>query len=244
MLACTHQSTNRALCSLTCSSFRSEASAGLHVQACGVSSSSEPAGKCGADAAQHPASKPVRLPSCSVHCVNGGMAPARPQSPRGRCRPPAGSRVGRDRQRSWPASGAEARRVGAATNRPWIHSRQIHGPGWRWRRGWDSNPRYARAHNGFRDRPDRPLWHLSTPDAYRTTRNRPATAPGYARAGGVANPPSSDAFAQRVHLTRRPARPNVAIPEPKEPDMAWKSPKIIEIALGAEINSYACAEAK
>ena len=30
-----------------------------------------------------------------------------------------------------------------------------------WRRGWDSNPRCARAHNGFRDRPDRPLWHLS-----------------------------------------------------------------------------------
>ena len=30
-----------------------------------------------------------------------------------------------------------------------------------WRRGWDSNPRYACTHNGFRDRPDRPLWHLS-----------------------------------------------------------------------------------
>src|SRR4051812_42712772 len=30
-----------------------------------------------------------------------------------------------------------------------------------WRRGWDSNPRYACAHNGFRDRPDRPLRHLS-----------------------------------------------------------------------------------
>ena len=26
--------------------------------------------------------------------------------------------------------------------------------------------------------------------------------------------------------------------------MSWKSPKIVEIALGAEINSYACAEAK
>jgi coenzyme PQQ precursor peptide PqqA len=25
--------------------------------------------------------------------------------------------------------------------------------------------------------------------------------------------------------------------------MTWKSPKIVEIALGAEINSYACAEA-
>src|SRR3981081_3199191 len=31
----------------------------------------------------------------------------------------------------------------------------------KWRRGWDSNPRCACTHNGFRDRPDRPLWHLS-----------------------------------------------------------------------------------
>jgi coenzyme PQQ precursor peptide PqqA len=30
----------------------------------------------------------------------------------------------------------------------------------------------------------------------------------------------------------------------KEPSMSWKAPKIVEIALGAEINSYACAEAK
>jgi hypothetical protein len=33
--------------------------------------------------------------------------------------------------------------------------------GRQWRRGWDSNPRYACTHNGFRDRPDRPLWHPS-----------------------------------------------------------------------------------
>jgi coenzyme PQQ precursor peptide PqqA len=26
--------------------------------------------------------------------------------------------------------------------------------------------------------------------------------------------------------------------------MSWKAPKVVEIALGAEINSYACAEAK
>ncbi len=30
-----------------------------------------------------------------------------------------------------------------------------------WRRGWDSNPRYAQAYNGFRDRPVRPLRHPS-----------------------------------------------------------------------------------
>ncbi len=29
------------------------------------------------------------------------------------------------------------------------------------RRGWDSNPRWVKTHNGFRDRPIRPLWHLS-----------------------------------------------------------------------------------
>jgi len=26
--------------------------------------------------------------------------------------------------------------------------------------------------------------------------------------------------------------------------MAWKTPRIVEIALGAEINSYACADLK
>ena len=30
-----------------------------------------------------------------------------------------------------------------------------------WRRGWDSNPRYACAYAGFRDRSVQPLWHLS-----------------------------------------------------------------------------------
>ncbi len=34
-----------------------------------------------------------------------------------------------------------------------------------WRRGWDSNPRYACTHNGFRDRRLRPLGHLSVRDA-------------------------------------------------------------------------------
>lgn len=36
-----------------------------------------------------------------------------------------------------------------------------------WRRGRDSNPRYDCSHNGFRDRPIRPLWHLSVAMAYR-----------------------------------------------------------------------------
>jgi coenzyme PQQ precursor peptide PqqA len=29
-----------------------------------------------------------------------------------------------------------------------------------------------------------------------------------------------------------------------EVSMAWKTPKIVEIAVGLEINSYACAEIK
>ena len=32
--------------------------------------------------------------------------------------------------------------------------------------------------------------------------------------------------------------------EPKEVSMAWKKPKITEVALGAEINMYVCAELK
>ena len=31
---------------------------------------------------------------------------------------------------------------------------------------------------------------------------------------------------------------------PMEVDMIWKTPKIVEIAVGLEINSYACAEIK
>ncbi len=42
-----------------------------------------------------------------------------------------------------------------------------------WRRGRDSNPRYSREYNGFRDRPVRPLRHLSV---FCTGRGRAATA--------------------------------------------------------------------
>jgi len=31
-------------------------------------------------------------------------------------------------------------------------------------------------------------------------------------------------------------------PGTRRHEMAWKTPKIVEIALGAEINCYACAE--
>lgn len=58
---------------------------------------------------------------------------------------------------------------------------------------------------------------------------------------------SSDFF--RLCLTRRRGRPIVVENGSKsfltlEDGMAWKSPKIREIAVGLEINSYACAEIK
>jgi coenzyme PQQ precursor peptide PqqA len=37
---------------------------------------------------------------------------------------------------------------------------------------------------------------------------------------------------------------NFVISEWMEVGMAWKTPKIVEIAVGAEINCYACAEKK
>jgi hypothetical protein len=61
-----------------------------------------------------------------------------------------------------------------------IRHRQVCAPdgagGGGWRRGWDSNPRTGCPVNGFRDRPIRPLWHLSfeAPPAvtFQGTRNR------------------------------------------------------------------------
>jgi len=43
-----------------------------------------------------------------------------------------------------------------------------------------------------------------------------------------------------LHCGFKPAR----YQQKMEDTMAWKTPKIVEIALGAEINSYACADLK
>ena len=58
----------------------------------------------------------------------------------------------------------------------------------KWRRGWDSNPRYACTHNGFRDRPDRPLWHPS------------------AGSNGASSPPVSGGADHSQSRTERQAR--------------------------------------
>ena len=47
-------------------------------------------------------------------------------------------------------------------------------------RGWDSNPRYSCPYSGFRDRPIRPLWHLSADEWERGFYRRSALG---ARAG-------------------------------------------------------------
>ena len=56
---------------------------------------------------------------------------------------------------------------------------QARGPrGSAWRRGWDSNPRYAEAHDGFQDRSLKPLGHPSTVDPRFRFRRR---LPGHRR---------------------------------------------------------------
>src|SRR5262245_10631979 len=69
----------------------------------------------------------------------------------------------------WPLSPAPTPRTASHTRSGWVLNRGLTCLGLNlslfynvlWRRGWDSNPRYACTHNGFRDRPDRPLRHLS-----------------------------------------------------------------------------------
>jgi hypothetical protein len=80
------------------------------------------------------------------------------QTGSGKCGNPAQCRFGRDatvRRRVTRALAETAETPSGG------EARQAAGGPRRWRRGWDSNPRYACTHNGFRDRPDRPLWHLS-----------------------------------------------------------------------------------
>jgi hypothetical protein len=62
-----------------------------------------------------------------------------------------------------------------------------------WRRGWDSNPRYAQTYNGFRDRPDRPLRHLSSarggaPYRRHPTRSQPSSPRRFERRGAQVQP--------------------------------------------------------
>src|SRR5688572_2909654 len=59
-----------------------------------------------------------------------------------------------------------------------------------WRRGWDSNPRYACAYSGFRDRRVQPLCHLSA-----GTRDSTNACP--ARLAGLEHSRATHVWAQR-----------------------------------------------
>src|SRR5690554_4661591 len=67
-------------------------------------------------------------------------------------------------------------------------------PQGRWRRGWDSNPREARASAGFQDRCLKPLGHLS--GMFRSPR-RPGRLPG----GGVRHDGRLPVLCDRVQQT-------------------------------------------
>ena len=81
-----------------------------------------------------------------------------------------------------------------------------------WRRGWDSNPRYACTHNGFRDRPDRPLWHLSVARAYRDVPGSPQPR-GCDPKGTNSKPLSRDAGANPDSIIWLPSAPSRRPPD-------------------------------
>jgi coenzyme PQQ precursor peptide PqqA len=65
--------------------------------------------------------------------------------------------------------------------------------------------------------------------------------------GGEACIKSFDGWAGRIsirHLDRPIGRIFRNLMSGGTVAMSWKTPKVVEIALGAEINSYACAEVK
>ena len=78
----------------------------------------------------------------------------------------------------------------------------------RWRRGWDSNPRYRCRYSGFRDRPDRPLWHPSGP-------GRCVHDQGPARNGAAAG--KQDAPKRSDHAMRLGADPRSAFSSSSAP---------------------------
>jgi coenzyme PQQ precursor peptide PqqA len=51
-------------------------------------------------------------------------------------------------------------------------------------------------------------------------------------------------FAKAVPASGRGLLMQTRRKHPETETMSWKAPRIVEVALGAEINSYACAEAK
>ena len=98
-------------------------------------------------------------PSCGLWRPRASARAATRRAPS--CAPQHGPSCGlwRPRASARAAVGSNPTFARTATGSPWS---DIAGSSSRsWRRGWDSNPRTACTVNGFRDRPIRPLWHLS-----------------------------------------------------------------------------------
>jgi coenzyme PQQ precursor peptide PqqA len=55
------------------------------------------------------------------------------------------------------------------------------------------------------------------------------------------NPTTISAIHDKRHIESIPSFLDMSI-RPKEKVMAWRTPRIVEIAVGMEINTYACAD--
>jgi hypothetical protein len=110
---------------------------------------------------------------CGAVCAVGGIAKL-PGSRLTAATTAASLEPGRSRRHAGTVSGVVrlqqfaaplfARPVTVAADRQHVSNHDVRV--YIWRRGRDSNPRYPQGYNGFRDRPDRPLRHLSCDQAH------------------------------------------------------------------------------
>ena len=107
-----------------------------------------------------------------------GRDPMPAEDPRRRCSCPSGGRPhDRRSRRDLDESDEPASPCASTARNPCSHAglRTVER-----RRGWDSNPRYACTHNGFRDRPIQPLSHPSE-SAHQGSGSRWLACPGWTR---------------------------------------------------------------
>ena len=131
----------------------------------------------------------------------------------------------------WPGPG-RPRQERAAVDHLCVRS----GSRGRWRREWDSNPRYALTHTRFPSVRLKPLGHPS--------------AGGGKISGRMAETSRQKFFSQRLCWTRTKGTyiypfshsKRVSAHPREENTMAWTRPTIREICIGMEINGYLPAE--